>query len=143
MGNRLDRDIPQSDWYQYIKKQYGKKYRIFRDELGIWSIKCKYGFLQPYSIVKKELVAVLTYKTLRGVNILLKKLQRKTAPDFRISQLGDFEVSIVFNEKDVKYFAELLKFNYKRQISEKERKKLIQRLKKAREAKKKVGEKKL
>jgi hypothetical protein len=128
----LDRDIPFSQWQIYIKKQYGKKYRIFRDELGIWSIRCKYGFVQPFSIIKKEFVAILMYKTSRGINILLRKLQRKTAPSFRISQRGDFEVSIVFSEKNVKEFAELLSFNYRRQISAKQRKILIERLKKAR-----------
>jgi hypothetical protein len=135
MSKVLDRDINERTWQLYIKNQYGKKYRVFRDEIGIWSIRCRYGFIQPYSIVKKELVAVLTYKTLRGVYILLKKLQTETAPKHRISQLGDFEVCIVFDEKNVKQFAELLKFNYKRQVSKKEHKILCERLKKARECK--------
>ena len=69
---------------------------------------------------------------MRGINILFKKLQRNKALDFRISQLGDFEVCIVFNEKNIKQFAELLSFNYRRQISEKQRKILVERLKKAR-----------
>jgi hypothetical protein len=128
----LDCDIPLGQWQSYIKKQYGKKYRVFRDELGIWSIRCKYGFIQPYSIVKKELIAILMYKTSRGINILLRKLQSESAPSFRISQRGDFEVSIVFNEKNIKQFAELLSFNYKRQISEKQHMILVERLKKAR-----------
>jgi len=131
----LDRDFNERTWQLYIKKQYGKKYRVFRDEIGIWSIRCKYGFIQPYSIVKKELVAVLTYKTSRGIYILLKKLQTETAPKHRISQLGDFEVCIAFDEKNVKQFAELLTFNYKRQVSKKEHKILCERLKKARKLK--------
>jgi len=132
MTDLRDRDLSLKKWQGYFKKQYGKKYRVFRDELGIWSIKCKYGFVQPFSIVKKELVAVLTYKSLRGVNILVKKLQSESAPEFRISQLGDFEVSIVFSEKSIKQIAELLSFGHKRQISENERKILAERLKKAR-----------
>ena len=127
-----DMIIPLSTWQGYIKKCYGKKYRVFFDEIGISSIRCKYGFIQPYSIIKKELVAVLTYKSLRGINILLRELQSETAPAHRISQLGDFEVCIVFDEKNIKQFAELLKFNYKRQISKKEHKILCERLKKAR-----------
>jgi hypothetical protein len=74
----------------------------------------------------------LTYKTRRGINILLKKLQSKTALGCRISQCGDFEVCIAFNEKNIREFAELLTFNYRRQITEKQRKILIERLKKAR-----------
>jgi len=128
----LDRDIPESIWQQYIKKRYGKKYRIFRDEIGIWSIKCKYGFIQPYSIVKSELVAILTYKTARGINILLNNLRLEQAPAFRISQRGDFEVCIVLAEKDIKYFAKLLAFGHKRQITEKQRQILSEQLKKAR-----------
>ncbi len=130
-----DRDIPKSKWQLYLKKKYGDKYRVFRDEIGIWSIKCKYGFVQPFSITKKQLVAVSTYKTQRGIKILLRKLQSETAPDYRINQLGDFEVSLVFAEKNIKKFAELLKFNYKRQISKKQRKILCERLKKARKIK--------
>jgi len=130
-----DKNIFLQKWQLYLKKQYGKKYRVFRDELGIWSIKCKYGFIQPYSIIKKELVAILTYKSLRGINILLQNLHLKTAPESRISQLGDFEVCIVFNEKDIKQFAELLSFGHKRQITEKQRKFLSKQLKKARKIK--------
>jgi len=136
LSNFLDRDIKKGVWQKYIKKRHGKKYRVFRDELGIWNIKCKYGFIQPYSIVKNELIAVLTYKTQRGIKILLKKLQSQTALAYRISQLGDFEVNIVFNEKNIKQFAELLKINYRRQISKKEHKILCERLKKARKIKK-------
>ena len=128
----IDCDVPESEWQRYIKKHYGKKYRVFRDELDIWSIKCKYGFIQPYSIFEKELVAILTYKSMRGVNLIEKELQSNTALGFRISQSGDYEVSIVFSEKNIKKIAELLKFNYKRQINEKERKILVERLKKAR-----------
>jgi len=131
----LDKDIPLILWNKYFKKHYGKKYRVFRDEIGIWSIKCRYGFVQPYSIVKKELVAILSYKSQRGIKILLKNIQNIKALDFRISQRGDFEVSIVFSEKDIKQFAELLGFKRKRQISEQERKILALRLEKARAVK--------
>jgi hypothetical protein len=127
-----DRDISTSDWNRYIKKQYGKKYRIFRDEIGIWSIKCRYGFIQPYSIVEKKLVAVLTYKSGRGITALKKNLRLETAPASRIVQDGDYEVSIAFAEKDAFYFAELLHFGTKRQVSERERKILAEQLKKAR-----------
>ena len=106
----LDRDIPKRIWMRYLKKQHGKKYRVYRDELGIWSIRCKYGFVQPYSIVKKELLAVLTYKTQRGINILLENLQSQTALTFRISQHAEFEVCIVFSENDIKKIAKLLIF---------------------------------
>ncbi len=127
-----NRDISESEWQRYLKKQYGKKYRVFFDELGISSIKCKYGFLQPYSIVDKELVAVLTYETQRGINILLRKLQTDKALDWRISQHGDYEISIVFSEKDINKIAELLSFGHRRQISENQREILVERLKKAR-----------
>ena len=128
----IDCDISENEWNRYIKKQYGKKYRCFRDELNIWSIKCKYCFIQPYSIIEKELVAVLTYKTQRGVNLIEKELQSNTALEFRISQHGDYEICIVFNEKNIKQMSELLSFGHRRQISENQRKILVERLKKAR-----------
>ena len=130
-----DRDIPERLWRGYLKKKYGKKYRIFFDKLGISSIRCKYGFVQPYSILKKELVAALTYKTSRGINILLKNLQSQKALEFRINQRGDFEVCIVFDEKYMNKMAELLSFGHRRQISEKQRKILAERLEKARAVK--------
>lgn len=127
-----DRDIPESEWQRYIKKEYGKKYRCFRDEIGIWSIKCKHGFIQPYSITKKQQHAILTFKSQRGINILLKKLQSQSALDWKTTQVGDYEICIAFNEKNIKQMSELLSFNYRRQISEKQRKILVERLKKAR-----------
>ena len=53
----------------------------------------------------------------------------------KINQSGDFEVSICFNEKDVNKIDTLLKFGHVRQISEKQRKILAERLKKARAVK--------
>ena len=93
MKQILDRDLSDRRWNLYLKK-YHKKYRCFIDEIGIWSIKCRYGFIQPYSVVQKKLVAVLTYKSSRGINILLNHLQSDSAPDFIITQHGDFEINI-------------------------------------------------
>ena len=124
-----DSNISDSVWNRYLKKKYGKTYRVFRDELGVWSIRCRYGFVQPYSIANKELVAVLTYRTSRGINILIQKLQSEPALEFRISQRGDFEVSLLFNEKNINQMDRLLSFGHRRQISEEQKKILIARLK--------------
>jgi len=109
ISHKLDCNIKKNEWKKYLKR-YKKCYRCFHGEIGIWSIKCKYGFIQPYSIIEKKLVAILTYKSQRGINYLLKRLQIEKAPAFEIVQRGDFEVSICFYEKDIEYFVELLKF---------------------------------
>jgi len=124
-----DRDVADSEWNRYLKKKYGSKYRVYRNEIGVWSIKCRYGFIAPFSIINQELKAVLTYQTQRGINILLKKLQQETALDFRIENHGDYELSLVFSEKDIEKMAELLLFGRKRQVSEEQRKILAARVK--------------
>ncbi len=126
----VDQDFSKRPWNLYLKK-YQKRYRLFRDEIGVWSIKCKYGFIQPFSIAKGQLVAVLEYKSMRGVNILIKKLQSQSTLSFKLSQHGDSEVNICFHEKDIKFFAELLIFGHVRQINSEQRKILVERLEKA------------
>jgi len=130
-----DKTIKQTTWNRYLKK-YSDDYKVYRNDEGIWTINCKYGFIQPYSIKHKQLIAVLTYKTQRGVNILLKKFSSDKAPDIKISQLGDFEVSIVFDEKDVVTVAELLHFRVRRHMTEEQRQFAIENLKNTRKFRK-------
>lgn len=59
-----DRDIPQNIWNGYLKK-FKDRYLLERDELGIWQIRLKQnlGCIQPYSIVKEQLVAILSFRS--------------------------------------------------------------------------------
>ncbi|KYK20868.1 hypothetical protein AYK25_04320 [Thermoplasmatales archaeon SM1-50] len=72
----LDRDINGSTWQQHMK-QYGTIYQLIRDEIGIWGIRCKNGTIQPYSIVKNQLVVILDFQTARQLTFFLKRLQYK------------------------------------------------------------------
>jgi hypothetical protein len=101
MKVRTDINIPQKEWNSYLKK-YEKEYKVFKDEIGIWSIKCKHGFIQPHSMIDKELAAILNFKSQRGINLLKSACLSQQLQTSRITQEGDQDIVIVFNEKEIK-----------------------------------------
>jgi hypothetical protein len=136
MKNVLDRDIQLSVWNQYLKK-YDDHYLLRRDEIGICSIhlKQKLGFIHPYSIVHKQLVAVLTFRSKNHMTFFKKRLVTYKDLGLRIMQEGDFELCILFFEKDIKLVENLFKIRKKYKLTEKERKIRSERLRKARAVK--------
>jgi hypothetical protein len=129
---KLDSDISLKVWNKYLKR-YSSLYRCYVDEIGIWSIRCRNGFVQPYSIVKKELVAVLDFKSKKALTYFLKKLHKNNGNDYKISQIGDQDITITFCEDNIKKASVLFKFCRKKKISAELRNVLVERLEKARE----------
>lgn len=131
-----DRDIHESVWNRYLKK-YKDKYLLERDEIGIWGIrlKQKLGFIQPYSLIKNQLVAVMTFRSQQHKTYFKKRLVGNVGFLVKITQEGVNELYLVFDEKNIKQLETLLKIRKKYKISKKERERRIQRVKKARECK--------
>lgn len=132
----MDRDIKSGQWARYLKK-YKDKYLLNRDELGIWQIRLKQnlGYIQPYSIEKKQLVAILNFKSQQHKTFFKKRLIGNEGSVVKIMQEGIDELCLVFDEKNIKLLETLLKIRKKYKITQKQRKKLVERLKKAREIK--------
>ncbi len=130
---KYDRDIPDSIWNRYLKK-YKDKYLLERDEIGIWSIRLKekLGFIQPYSLLKKQLVAVMSFRSQQHKTYFKKKLVGNIGNQVKITQEGIDELCLMFDEENMKQLESLLKIRKKFKISKKERERRIQRLKKAR-----------
>ena len=85
----IDRDITESVWNRYLKK-YNNKYMLERDEIGIWGIRLKQnlGFIQPYSLVDKQLVAVMTFRSSQHKTFFKKKLVGNVGFLVEITQEG-------------------------------------------------------
>ena len=136
--NRLefssDRDIPISVWNRYMKK-FGDRYRIFRDEIGEWGIRCKFGKIQLYSMLKKQLCFIGQFRSVRHKGGLLRKLNENTDLTAKITQEGDTEVVIMFPEEEFDSIALSLLPRKKTKYSEEYRVILLERLKKARSMK--------
>ena len=124
--NSLDRDIPASTWNTYLKA-YKDRYQLRRDEIGIWSIRLNknLGFIQPYSIVKKQLHAILTFRSSQHKTWFLKKLDA----DMIVSQEGDTELCIVFNESNLQKYEDLLCIRKRKNLSIEQRQRLSSRMK--------------
>ena len=130
---KTDRDIPLREWQTYLKK-YSDKYLLGRNEDGIWHIRLKQnlGFIQPHSVVNKQLVAIMHFKSKNAKTFFLKR-----AKDFdvKINQEGDLDLCLVFDEKNIKNLEKLLKIRKRYKISTKERKRRADCINKYREMK--------
>ena len=136
MTKILDRDVCKSEWSRYLKK-YFDKYLLVRDELGIWSLRLKenLGFIQPYSLVNKRLVAVMTFRSKQHKTFFKKRLIENRGFELKITQEGDNELCIVFDEKNLNDVETLFKIRKKYKLTKKEREKRVERMKLARSAK--------
>ncbi len=130
MKSFIDSNIPNRVWKLYLKK-YSDKYLLKKDELGIWHIRCKYGFIQLFSFVKHQLVFVGDFRSKKHLTWFKKKIVNKKCT---ISTEGDSGISIVFDEKFLPSMANSLNIIKKRKISEGHRRLLIERIRHARDA---------
>jgi hypothetical protein len=129
----LDRDIPISKWNSYLKK-YADKYLLNCGDLGNWEIRLKenLGFIELYSLVKRQLVAILTFRSGKHKTFFKKRLVGNIENMVKITQEGEYELCLMFDEDNIKQLEFLLKIRKRFKISQKEREKRIERLKKAR-----------
>ena len=133
---KLDRDIPGSVWNRYTKK-YGNKYRISRDEIGEWGIRCKFGRIMIYSMLKKQLCFYGDFRSVRHKNAFIKKINGNDAFTGKITQEGDVEIVIMFPEEEIDSLAPSLLPRRKIIYSDEYRRVLIERLEKVRPTKSK------
>lgn len=94
-----DRDVPEAIWNNYLKKQYHEKFRIRKDESGVWNILGKRSSplhsIQLYSLEHHLCCAVFDFKSNKGKNILIQKLP----PYCEVTQDGDAELTFKFPEE--------------------------------------------
>ena len=126
----LDRDISQRTWNGYLKK-YEKDFVLFTDEIGITSIKLKksLGFVQPFSLVNKQLHAILSFRSSRHKSGFLNNPIRKALIAPRITQESSQGVCIRFDEKDINLYSKLLLFYKRKNLSKDQRKRIADRFK--------------
>ena len=128
---KCERDIPESIWNSYLKR-YENTYRIKKDDAGVHQILCKYGTIQLHSMFKKELCAVLDFRTQRHLSGFLSKM---AGLDYTIYQEGTNDIVIVFKEDDLSKFAKACIIREKRKkvaITEERREQLRRQLETAR-----------
>lgn len=136
-----ERDIPNSIWNTYLKK-YEKEYRVKKDENDIYQILCRYGNIQLYSMFEKKLCAALGFRTSRHLTGFLTKIK---GLDYTISQRGDSDIVIVFNEKDLSKFTKACIIRMKRKcvkVTPERREQLRKQLELARKKKIEISKKK-
>ena len=92
-----------------LKRRYGDKYRIKKDECGDRLIPHRWGHFFAYSAT--ELACFI--KGSRKFNLI-----REQFPDIRVTQEGDQEIVFVFNPSLLPELAKALKASRKRQYSE-------------------------
>lgn len=129
--NRLefssDRDILINVWNRYMKK-FGDRYRIFRDETGEWSIRCKFGRIMLDSMVKKQLCFYGSFRSSKHKTWFLKKLNENETYAGKITQEGDAEVVIMFPEEEIDSIAGNLLPYVKMKISDDRRRELSEQM---------------
>lgn len=125
---KLDRDLPDHFWNIYLKK-YQDQYQIFMDSDRIWAIKCKYGNIKPYSILKGYLVFGSIMFTKKKKTYFLARLYQNLHGFYDITQECDYEINIKFKESDLVRFQEEFKIIKRMCLSNEERERRSQRLK--------------
>ncbi len=106
-------------------KAYAHKYMVFRNEDHIWSIKCKYGIIQPYSLKNNLLVFVCTFPTrLRKTRFLSNK------PSFLYNiQDSHVECNLTFPQEKLEELEKYLTIKKRNIVPEEERERRSQRMK--------------
>jgi len=125
-----DKDVPKNKWNRYMKK-YMDKYRPFYAEDKIWKLRCKYGHVELFSLKNQRLCFYGDFLSPMRKTYFYRKLP----PFVEIMQDGYTECVCVFPEEKIDSVAKALNLYKKRKISEEGKEILIEKLKKAREAK--------
>ena len=99
-----------------LKANYGQRYRVLKDACGDQFIRHKWGDIYAHSAT--ELACFVNGR--KKYNLLKAEF-----PDIQITQEGDQEIIFVFDPSLLPGLATALKAHKKRQMSEKERDRLI------------------
>ena len=129
-----DRDISDSQWNRYMQK-FGDKYRLIKDEINHWHLKCKYGIVAIYSIINHQLCFVGDFRSPRHKSGF-KRTLIKNKFQHQISQEGDNDLVVVFDENLLDSMSQALRIYRKKRISAEQRERLRIQMRKVREMKK-------
>jgi len=113
---QLDKDIPEKIWSNYMKK-YTKKHILFLGEDKIWKIKCRFGQIEPYSLIKGLLSFYGNFPSPNKKTYFLKKLISFS----EVVTEGYDEIVIKFKEKELSNLNKLLKVKNRMNLSDEER----------------------
>ncbi len=113
----LDRDIPQNVWNGYLKK-YSDKYVVRRGEDGVFYIKCYFGIITPYSLLKGYLAFHGEFPNSGKQTYFWKKIE--TSP-VELVIMGTEEISFKFKESSLVALQDLLKIKKRVNLSIQER----------------------
>jgi len=130
----LDKDIPDRVWNTYMRKRYEKTYQMLTKDDGLSAIKCKFGDITPYSLIKKKVVFYGNFPTSNKKTYFYKKLP----PFVKIKQDAETECICVFDEDKLKLMEKVMFIKKRKKISAETRERLIQQLKKARESRREI-----
>jgi hypothetical protein len=122
---KSDKKISDTEWNTHLKK-YKTKYRVRPDEIGIYNIICRVGQIQTYSIRNGELCFTGEYKSGKGV----ANIKRAIPKYCTITQEGDTDIVVKFPEEKLTSVEEIFKPRKKRVMSEENKEKCRERLKK-------------
>lgn len=120
-----DREVPDCVWNRYMKK-FGDRYRLVKDEINIWHLRCKFGSVQLYSLLKRELCFVGDFRSARHKS----GFKRKCTFKHKITQEGDTDIVIMFSEDILDSAAQALKIYRRKKLSDEQRKVLADRMRK-------------
>ena len=130
---KRDRTIPDSVWNRYMKR-FEKKYRLKKDELNIWNLRCKFGTVQLYSLSKRQLCFVGDFRSRQHLTWFKKSLKKLTVKTM-ILQESDTDIVVMFGEDKLDLMSNTLRIYRKYKISDEHRKALAKRMIKIREMK--------
>ena len=130
----LDRDIPDTQWEDYLKK-YKDKFIIKQSEDKIWYIDCYYGQIKPYSILKGYLGFYGIFPNSYKKAYFKRKIKEF---DVEVVQEATEEISLKFKEPYLFSLLEILKVKRKPNLSNEERERRKQRMLKYHKTKRKV-----
>ena len=115
-GWKLDRDIPSSIWNSYLRK-YKQEYKVFEGEEGTLKIKCKFGEIEPYSLIKGILCFYGKFPTPNKKSRFLRKIRGLR---LEITQEGEDECIVKFRESSLVDFIGLFQVKQRIKLSNEE-----------------------
>jgi len=108
--------------------KYQDQYKIFKTNDDIYSIKCRYGIIQPFSLKKQLLIFVGTFQSKRKKSAFLKIKPSSC----EIIQDCETECSLKFPETKLKELENYLQIKKKRILTEEQKLVLTNRIAQAR-----------
>lgn len=128
----LDRDIPIKQWNDYMKK-YSNDFMIDCSDERIKGIRCKYGKIEPYSLIKGYLAFVGDFPTPQKKAYFKRLISQK---EVEITHEGYTDIIVKFSEKALQFLSDFFKCKRRMKLSKQERERRAKLLEEVRSRKK-------